>query len=259
MHALIDSHAHLTFDRFDADRAAVLDRAAAAGVDAILTIGTDLESSRAALALAEKHPQLYASAGVHPHQADELDDADWPAFHQLWRHPKIRAVGECGLDYYYDHSDRARQRQVFRRHLEAAGEVDRPVVIHIRDAFDDAYADIAAVGLPAGGVVHCFTGGPAECARALEMGLYISLSGIVTFKNAKPLRRAVPTIPADRLLVETDSPFLAPVPHRGKRNEPAYVAETAREVARLRGEDEATVRAAARANTIRLFGLPLAA
>ncbi|MCB9529048.1 MAG: TatD family hydrolase [bacterium] len=257
MQPLIDSHAHLTFDRYDADRAAVLDRATAAGVEAVITIGTDLASSRAALALAEGDDRLFASAGVHPHDADALADVDWPAFEALWRHPKVRAVGECGLDYYYDHSDRGRQREVFRRHLEAAGVVGLPVVIHIRDAFDDAYADIAAVGLPAGGVVHCFTGGPAECEQALAMGLFVSISGIVTFNNAKDLRAAVPLIPADRLLVETDSPFLAPVPHRGKRNEPANVVHTAREVAKLRGEDFAAVCATARANTIRLFKLPL--
>lgn len=258
MHDLIDSHAHLTFDRYDADRAAVLDRATAAGVVAILTIGTDLQSSQAALALAESDPRLFASAGIHPHEADALDDADWPTLAALWRQPRVRAVGECGLDYYYDHSDRGRQRVVFRRHLEAGGEVGLPVVIHIRDAFDDAYADIRAVGLPAGGVVHCFTGGPAECEQALSMGLHVSISGIATFKNATALREAVAMIPADRLLVETDSPFLAPTPHRGKRNEPAFVVQTAREVAKLRGEDFATVCATSRANTIRLFRLPLA-
>ncbi|MCA9546195.1 MAG: TatD family hydrolase, partial [Myxococcales bacterium] len=166
------------------------------------------------------------------------------------------AVGETGLDYYYDFSDRGRQQALFRRHLQLCGAVGRPVVVHIRDAFDDAFAAVADVGLPAGGVVHCFTGGQAELERALALGFDISLSGIATFKTAKDLRAAIPHIPLDRLHIETDAPYLAPVPHRGKRCEPAMVVDTARGVAALRGEDPAALAAATRANTVRLFGLP---
>ena len=170
----------------------------------------------------------------------------------------MRAVGETGLDYFYDFSPRERQQALFRRHLEAAGEVGRPVVIHIRDAYDDALALVADVGVPAGGVVHCFTAGPAECERALALGLHISIPGIVTFKNGDSIRAAIPLVPDDRLLVETDSPYLAPIPHRGQRNEPAFVAHTAARVAEVRGVSVEALTATTRANTIRLFGLPIA-
>lgn len=253
---IIDSHAHLDFDRFDADRAEVIARAAAANVDTLITIGTDLSSSRRALALAQAWPAIYSSAGVHPHQVDAFADADWPALVALFDDAKVRGVGETGLDYYYDHGDRARQRDMFARHLRLSEEVARPVVVHIRDAFDDAWRIVEDEGLPAGGVVHCFTGGPAECARAVELGFYISLSGICTFKSAKALRAAVAEVPLERLLIETDSPFLAPTPHRGKRNEPAFVVHTAHEVARLRDAPVEAICAATRRNTQRLFGLP---
>jgi len=253
---LIDSHAHLTFDLFDTDRDEVLHRAQNEGVERIITIGTELTSSRAAVDLAEKHQMIYASAGVHPHAVDDFDDSDWEALSTLWAHPRVCAVGETGLDYYYDYGDRARQRLLFRRHLEAAAEVGLPVVVHIRDAFDDAFELMADVGLPSGGVVHCFTGGPAACERALALGMYVSLSGIVTFKNAKALRSAVPIIPADRVLVETDAPYLAPIPNRGQRNEPGFVVHTARVVAELRGVSYEELCRTTRANTLRLFGLP---
>ena len=253
---LIDSHAHLTFDPFDNDRDEVLRRSREKGVETIITIGTELRSSRAAVALSERYEMVFASAGVHPHAVDDFDDADWAQLAALWAHPRVCAVGETGLDYYYDYGDRARQRLLFRRHLEAAGQVGLQVVVHIRDAFDDAFDLMAQVGLPCGGVVHCFTGGPAECERALSLGMYISLSGIVTFKSAKSLRSAVPLIPSERLLVETDAPYLAPVPNRGKRNEPANVVYTARAVAELRGVAYEALCRTTRANTIRLFGLP---
>ncbi|MFN3200799.1 MAG: TatD family hydrolase [Bradymonadia bacterium] len=253
---LIDSHAHLDFDRFDADREAVLDRAWSAGVQAILTIGTDVATSAAALALAEGHDRLFASAGIHPHEAGAFEDAHWPRLEQMWAHDHIKAVGETGLDYYYDYSPRARQQQLFRRHLEISGEVGLPVVIHIRDAFDDAFEILAEVGTPAGGVVHCFTGGPRECERALSLDLHVSISGVVTFKNARDLQAAVPLIPEDKLLVETDAPFLAPTPNRGKRNEPSFVVHTAAKVAELRGVSYADLCASTMANTIKLFDLP---
>ena len=255
---LIDSHAHLDGPKFAADLDAVLERAQAAGVDTIITIGVDLATSCAAAGLARRYPSVFASAGVHPHDAGRFDDADWPALAALWAEPRVRAVGETGLDYFYDFSPRERQQALFRRHLEAAGEVGRPVVIHIRDAYDDALALVADVGVPAGGVVHCFTAGPAECERALALGLHISIPGIVTFKNGESIRAAIPLVPDDRLLVETDSPYLAPIPHRGQRNEPAFVAHTAARVAEVRGVSVEALTATTRANTIRLFGLPIA-
>ena len=255
---LIDSHAHLDGPKFAADLDAVLERAQAAGVDTIITIGVDLATSCAAADLARRYPGVFASAGVHPHDAGRFDDADWPALAALWAEPRVRAVGETGLDYFYDFSPRERQQALFRRHLEAAGEVGRPVVIHIRDAYDDALALVADVGVPAGGVVHCFTAGPAECERALALGLHISIPGIVTFKNGESIRAAIPLVPDDRLLVETDSPYLAPIPHRGQRNEPAFVAHTAARVAEVRGVSVEVLTATTRANTIRLFGLPIA-
>lgn len=261
MHSLppvIDSHAHLTFDdAFGADRAAVIERARAAGVERIVCIGTGVASSTQARDLAHAWPCVFASAGIHPHQVDEFRDDQWPALEALWADERVCAVGETGLDYFYDYGDRDRQRALYRRHLEAAGRVGKPLVVHIRDAFDDAFAAAEAVGLPAGGVVHCFTGGQRELERALALGFDISLSGIATFKSAKALRAAIPHIPLDRLHIETDAPYLAPVPHRGKRCEPAMVVDTAQAVAALRGDDLADLHRATRANTLRLFGLPV--
>ena len=250
---LIDSHAHLDFDRFDGDRSTVLERAREMGVEAVITIGTDVASSRRALDIAQTYDTVYASAGIHPHQADQFDDAHWCHLEEMWSQEKVKAVGETGLDYYYDYSDRIRQQSVFERHLDASERLDMPVVIHIRDAFDDAFGLMKQS--KAKGVVHCFTGGPEACERALNMGMYISLSGIVTFKNAKALRSAVPMIPEDRLLIETDAPFLAPIPHRGKRNEPAFVVHTAAVVAELRDQSIEHVCQTTRQNTIDLFKL----
>ena len=233
---VIDSHAHLHFDRFDEDRDAVIARAQAAGVDGIVTIGTHLESSQQALSLAQAYPEIYATAGVHPLAVERFEESDWSSFESLWQHSKIVGVGETGLDYYYQPDTRALQLSLFERHLKAAAHHDLPVVVHIRDAFEDAFGLLASHLGGAGGIVHCFTGGPEECMRALDLGMYISLSGIATFKSAKALREAIPLIPKDRLLVETDSPYLAPVPHRGKRCEPGFVVDTAREVARIRNE-----------------------
>jgi len=246
----------LDFDRFDNDRQAVIDRAHAAGVDTVISIGTSVASSQAAHGLACRHPSIFSSAGIHPHDADAFDDRDWPKLVELWKHSRVVAIGETGLDYYYDYADRSRQQDVFARHLEVAQKFDMPVIVHIRDAFDDAFQIMKDVGVSAGGVVHCFTGGIRECERALQLGLYVSISGIVTFKNAKAIQAAVPIIPNDKLLIETDSPFLAPVPYRGKRNEPAYVVETARMVANLRGQSLDTVAQNTRRNTIELFRLP---
>ena len=253
---LIDSHAHLDFDRFDTDRRQVLERAHAAGVGMIISIGTTVSSSKAAYRLACMHSSIVSSAGIHPHNVDAFSDGQWSELEELWAQDRVVGVGETGLDYYYDHADRQRQRDIFIRHLNVSQRLNIPVIVHIRDAFDDALAIMREVGVAAGGVVHCFTGGIEECERALDLGLHISISGIVTFKNAKSLHAAVRIIPDDRLLIETDAPFLAPVPHRGKRNEPAYVIETAKTVAYLRDQDLAVVVERTRHNAISLFELP---
>ncbi|MEE2644219.1 MAG: TatD family hydrolase [Myxococcota bacterium] len=258
---LIDSHAHLDFEVFDEDRARVLERARERGVREIISIGTRPETSAAALKLAESDPLIFASAGLHPLSAhlyeDEAARAEAAAeLAALMRAPRVVAVGETGLDYYYNPEHGEVQRRWFRWHLQESAASGRPIIVHIRDAFEDALRISAEEGLGSGGVVHCFTGGPEEAAAALELGYFISLSGIVTFKSAKALRRAVPEIPLDRLLVETDSPYLAPTPHRGSRNEPAFVVETAREVARLKGVSYEALCAATQENTRALFNLP---
>ncbi|MBV72248.1 MAG: hypothetical protein CMH52_13060 [Myxococcales bacterium] len=253
---LIDSHAHLDFDSFDHDRPAVLERAQAAGVSTVISIGTTIESSTHAAALANQHSMVFSTAGIHPHQVDAFVDEDWHHLETLWASPKVVGVGETGLDYFYDVSCRTRQKALFKKHLKAAERLDYPCIIHVRDAFDDAFSLIENVGVGQRGIIHCFTGGKDECQRALDLGLYISLSGIVTFKNARGLRESVSMIPDDRILVETDAPFLAPVPHRGKRNEPSFVEKTARVVAELRGQSFEDLAYITTRNTERVFSLP---
>ena len=250
---LIDSHAHLHFDRFDEDRDAVIERAKARGISSIVTIGTHRESSIAAIALAESYPQIYATAGVHPLAVEKFDEDDWSQFETMWQHEKVVGVGETGLDYYYTPETRSLQLELFERHLKAGSEFNLPVVVHIRDAFDDAFELLGRYLGPAGGIVHCFTGGVEACARAVALDMYVSLSGIATFKNAKDLRTAIPMIPDDRVLVETDSPYLAPVPHRGTRCEPAFVYDTAQAVAALRGVDFDALCQQTKLNTERVF------
>ena len=253
---LIDSHAHLHFDRFDDDRDEVITRAHERGVKQIVTIGTHRESSQAAIDLAERHTSIYATAGVHPLAVEKFQTEDWQSFESMWTHPDVVAIGETGLDYYYDHTDPEQQRRSLRRHVQLSNSFGKPLIVHIRDAFDDAFEILRAEEAQSG-VIHCFTGGPEECERALELGFYISISGISTFKSARALRSAIAMIPDDRLLVETDSPFLAPHPHRGDRNEPAYVVDTARCVAELRGVALHEIAALTFENTCRLFDLSI--
>lgn len=253
----IDSHAHLDFDRFDDDRGEVISRAKARGVSRVISIGTRIESTERAIALAERYPEfIYATAGFHPLYMTDDHEEGWRSLEELIVHPRVVGVGETGLDYYYDHTPHDQQRRSFRRHLQLANRFQKPIIIHIRDAFEDAFKIIDEEGIKAGGVVHCFTGGPEECLASLERGLYISLSGIVTFKSAKALRAAVPLVPNDRLLIETDAPFLAPTPHRGQRNEPAFVVDTAHCIAQLRGETLENLSLLTLENTARLFSLP---
>ena len=227
---MIDTHAHLDDDRFAADRDAVVARAAAAGLERVITIGTDAATSGRNVELAGRFPLLRAAVGIQPNHVAEARPGDWDAVRELARHPACVAIGETGLDRYWDRAPFPLQEDYFARHLALSRETTKPVVIHCREAEADVVrmlrAEFDARG-PVAGVMHSFTG-DAETARAcLEMGLYISFAGMVTYKNAEDLRRVVATVPLDRLLVETDSPYLAPVPVRGKRNEPAYVVHTA--------------------------------
>jgi len=257
----IDSHAHLDSAEFDVDRAAVLARARAAGVGAIVLVAAprDLAEASRPLELAETDPDLYATVGVHPHDAARIEESWWPALERLARRPKVVAIGETGLDYYYDHSPREAQRAAFARQIELARALGKPVVCHVRDAHDDAHQmlDAAGIGRPGqpGGVIHCFTGDAGQAAAYAALGLYISFSGIATFKTAAPIREAIRVVPADRLLIETDCPFLAPIPLRGRRNEPAFLVHTAGVVAREAGLSVDALAGLTSANARTLFSL----
>jgi TatD DNase family protein len=235
---LVDSHCHLNYAKLVERQSEVLASARAAGVTTMLNISTREREWGDIVATAEREPDVWASIGIHPHEADEHPDVDTVKLVEAARHPRVVGIGETGLDYYYDHSDRAQQQRSFRAHIAASRETGLPTIIHTRDAEDDTYAILADEmghgAFPA--LIHCFTASAVFADKVLALGLSISISGIVTFKNAKDLQETAKTIPADRLLIETDSPFLAPVPHRGKPCEPAFVADTARFLADLRGE-----------------------
>ena len=255
---LIDSHAHLDDLRYDTDRDNVLQRAQTAGIEAIVTIGCDLATSQAAVALAHAHPNIFATIGVHPHEAKEIGEGWYESFRSLARHPKVVAYGEIGLDYHYDHSPREIQRQRFREQIHLARELALPLVIHTREAQEDTVMILREEGaVDGGGVFHCFSGDAWLAKDALDLGFYLSFSGVLTFKNATMLRDIAKTVPLDRLMVETDCPYLAPVPYRGKRNEPAYVQYVAEILAEIRGNG--SVESIARAtveNTKRVFRIP---
>jgi TatD DNase family protein len=255
---LIDSHGHVDGKEFDADRAEVLARARAAGVERFVTVGTgeSLERIRRAVALAEAEPDVIAAVGVHPHDAARIGPDWWPALEELAQHPRVVAVGETGLDYYYDHSPRPAQLEAFCAHVGLARRVGKPLVCHVRDAHADTLTVLADEGAAAvGGVIHCFTGGPDDARAYVALGMHVSFSGIVTFKSADAIRAAVREVPLDRILIETDCPYLAPIPMRGKRNEPSFLIHTAEAVARAAGVPLATLAAATVANTSRLFRL----
>jgi TatD DNase family protein len=238
MTMLFDSHAHVDGPEFDPDRAEVLARARAAGVQRMIVIGAVGEPSSAerSVALAETDPDIWATVATHPHDVEKMTDEWWAVHERLAPHPRVVAIGETGLDYYYDHSPREAQKVAFARFIELARKVGKPVVCHIRDAHDDARA-ILKEGRAGelGCVIHCFTGTPEDAAAYAELGYYVSFSGIVTYKTAQPLRDAVPLVPRDRLLIETDCPYLAPIPKRGKRNEPGFIVHTAEVIARCAG------------------------
>ena len=236
---LIDSHCHLNYKGLVEDQAAVLERARSRGVTGMLCISTREREWDEVIAITEREPDVWASVGIHPHEADEHPDVDAAKLIEAARHPKVIGIGETGLDYYYDHSDRGQQKKSFRAHIAAARETKLPLIVHTRDAEEDTAAIIAeemGKGVyPA--LIHCFTASAAFAEKMLDLGLYISIAGIVTFKNARELQETAAALPGDRMLVETDAPFLAPVPHRGKPGEPAFVADTAVFIANLRGED----------------------
>jgi TatD DNase family protein len=256
---LIDSHAHLDFPQFDADREQMLERARQAGVGTILSIGIGEgpHQLRAALPFAEQHDWIYASMGIHPDAAHQATDAHFDEMRELARHPKVIAWGEIGLDYHYEEPPRDVQQRVFRRQLELASETKLPVIIHCRDAWRDCLPILEDVweGTGIGGIFHCFTGTEEDARRGLDMNFLVSFAGNLTYPKSEELRRVAGTLPLDRLLLETDSPFLAPQGRRGKRNEPAFVLEVARALASVRdlAVDEAA--AATSANFRRLFGL----
>ena len=232
---LIDSHAHIQLDKFDADRGAVLERAQEAGVHAIMVIGFDLETSRRAIALAEEYDQIYATVGMHPHDAKDLDAETVGIFRDLAAHPKVVALGEMGLDYYRDLSPRPIQKATFERQLDLAEELDLPIVIHNREAYHDILPILQARRGRVRGVMHCFSGDVEIMRQSLALGFYIGIGGPVTYRKSDALQEVAQKVPADALLVETDCPWLAPQFRRGKRNEPAYVRATAEKIAKLRG------------------------
>jgi TatD DNase family protein len=256
----IDSHCHLNYKGLIEDQANVIERAHAAGVSTMLNISTRESEWDDVIATAEKAENIWATIGIHPHEADGHAQIDTAKLVAKAAHRKVIGIGETGLDYYYDKSDRDQQRRSFRAHIVAARETGLPLIVHTRDAEDDT-AEILADEMGKGafsGVIHCFTASQDFAEKALALGLYISISGIVTFKNAKDLQDSATRVPEDRLLIETDSPFLAPVPHRGKSCEPAYVADTARFLSHLRGVSVDHLAQTTSQNFYRLFSKAIA-
>ena len=255
---LVDSHAHLDFSQFDADRQEVLARAQEAGVETIVNAGAGLEASRAGVALTETYTQVYAAVGVHPHEAKTLNEDVLAELRALAQHPKVVAIGEIGLDYYRDRSPRPVQRQAFQQQLALAKELGKPIIVHDREAHDDVMSMLrqwVRESYQPVGVMHCFSGDLAMAQEVIEMGFYVSIPGPVTFTNAHRLPELVRALPLERLLIETDCPYLTPHPYRGKRNEPAYVRLVAEAIAQIRGIPLEQVARITTANARALFGL----
>ena len=254
---LFDTHAHLHFPEFDADREAMLTRARESGVRRMLTIGTDIETSLASIALAAREADVWATVGVHPHEASQADAATLGEIERLAAEPRVVAVGEIGLDYFRNLSPREDQHRAFRALIGIARRAGKPVVVHCRDAHEDVLAILADERVSdVRGIMHCFSGDVAIARRCLDLGLVISLAGPVTYPNARALPEVARFVPSDRLVVETDCPFLPPQGYRGKRNEPAYLAITAARVAELRGEALDALAARTTANACALLGIP---
>ncbi len=253
---LVDSHCHLDFPQLSADLDGVVARAEAAGVGLMLTISTALSRFDRVLAIAEKYDNIYCSVGVHPHEAETEPDTVARQLIERARHPKVVGIGETGLDYFYEHSPRDIQQHVFREHIKAARETGLPLIVHTRDADDDT-TRILAEEMGQGaypGLIHCFSSSRELAEKSVELGLYISISGIATFKKAEELRDTIRGLPLDRLLVETDAPYLAPIPHRGRDNEPSFVVHTANIVAGLKDVSPEALAARTTDNFFRLFG-----
>ena len=252
---LIDSHCHLNYEGLVERQDEVLENARDRGVQGFLNISTRRREWNDVIGVAERNADVWASVGVHPHEADAHPDLGATALVEATRHPRVIAIGECGLDYYYDKSDRAAQRERFEAHIDAARQTRLPLIVHTRDAEDDTAEILERAVKEKGvtGVLHCFTGSAELARKGLDLGFYVSLSGIVTFKNAQDLQETAKWLPADQMLIETDSPFLAPVPHRGKKCEPAFVADTAAFVAHLRGEEPEDLGETTTANFFKLF------
>jgi TatD DNase family protein len=252
---IVDSHCHLDFDSFEGDLEEVVKRARDAGVCRMVTICTKISAFDGVLAIAERFDDVFCSVGVHPHEAEREGDVSLERLVELADHPKVVGIGESGLDYFYDNTPREAQRLSFLTHIQAARETGLPLIVHSRDA-DEDMAEMLEEGYRQGpfpGLLHCFTAGPELAQRAVAIGFYVSLAGIITFKSAESIRQAVAMVPSDRLLVETDAPYLAPVPMRGKRNEPAFVRHTHAALASVKGVDEAAFAEQTTENFLRLF------
>jgi TatD DNase family protein len=257
--AIADSHCHLADPRFDGDIETAIARAREAGVGALVTVGAigSIDADRLSVEIAERSQGVYAAVGVHPHDAKDCDRDRIARLRELARSAKVVAIGESGLDFHYMHSPRDAQEDSLRRHMELAAELGKPIVIHCREAEARLAAIVKETGMPPrGGVIHCFTGDVPAALEFLALEFHISFSGILTFKNAKAIREAAAVLPDDRLMVETDAPYLAPEPYRGKRNEPAFVVRTFDTLAAIRNAERAALAAHIAANTARLFGLP---
>lgn len=258
----VDSHCHVDLPEFRDDLEAVLERARRAGIAAAVTIGAggSMECNRRAVDLAESHPMIFATVGIHPHDAREASEEAIAEIERLARRERVVAIGETGLDFHYDHSPRPVQRETFARFIALARDLHLPLVVHVREAHGEAAAILEAEkAADVGGVIHCFSGDASVARRYLDLGFHLSFSGILTFPNAEPVRDAARAAPSDRILVETDAPFLAPSPFRGRRNEPALTAVTLHALAAIRSEPVAALAETTRNNTARLFRLPLPA
>ena len=254
---LVDSHSHLDFQQFDADRSEILQRALDAGVGYMVSIGTSDQTTRNALDLAIQYPFIFASAGVHPLHTNEAQD--WQKICQMAEHERVVAIGETGLDFYHENDPQIidLQRGYFAKHFELSNHLKKALIVHSRGgAFDEIFDFRRKYGLEGGGVIHCFTGNTKEAMQAIDLGFYISISGVITYKKTDELREAVRIAPLDRILVETDCPYLAPMPHRGKRNEPSFVTHTAQEVAKIKGISFEDLSKATTENCKKLFKLP---
>ncbi len=252
---LIDTHAHLDFDRFDKDREEVIQNAFDEGVKRIINVGADMQSSLNSAKMAKKYDFIYATVGVHPHDAEDVTDADYQVLKKLARDEKVVAIGEIGLDYHYDNSPRKKQQEVFKRQLKLAKELKLPIAIHSRDAKDDTLAILREEGEDLTGVMHCYAYDLSTAKEVINLGFYLAFGGVITFNNASNLRHVVKEVSLDRILIETDAPYLTPVPYRGKRNESKYVKEVAKKIAEIKGIELEEVEKVTTENAKRLFKL----